>query len=108
MQRGAPEAFVNPADAATPKRLCATQYQIQCKYLLVKGIKSSRTNNTGTVYIGVVSDNDSQQIDVPTGTERELVAFPGQLIDLYDIFVDIVSAGDGIWYQATGLAKAAS
>lgn len=97
------DGFCNPASAAVPERLTTTQYAYACKRLFVKGIKSSRTSNTGTVYIGQSSENDSahNQFDLTANEEREFVAPDGRLIDPYDIFVDIVTAGDGVWWQAS-------
>lgn len=94
------QGFANPASAGTPERLTTVQYTHAAKQVTIKGIKSSRTNNAGTVYVGTTATNDDQQFDVAPGVERTFEAPKGQLIDPYDIFIDIVTAGDGAWWYA--------
>ncbi len=95
------EAFVNPVDAATPRRLASVQGYYACKRLLVVGLKSSRTNNTGNAWIG--TSDTKQEFLLEPGLEREFVADSGQLIDPYDIWVDVTNAGDGVYWYASNV-----
>jgi hypothetical protein len=98
-------AFCNPVDTATPKRLHSVRGEKACKMLLVKGIKSSRTNNGTAAYLGYEATDGSQEMDVTAGAERYIYPPPGanMLIDPYDIFVDITTAGDGVWFNCLGI-----
>ena len=55
-----------------------------------------QTTNTGTVYIGPNSTNACQAIAVTSGSTVTLSFTAGQWVDLYDWYVDITSANDGV------------
>lgn len=57
---------------------------------------SARTANTGTVYIGVTSGNDSQPIAITTGSYVTVEAPAGKWLDLADWYLDVASANDGV------------
>lgn len=90
--------FCNPSGTGTPKRLTDTQHTYAGKKLIVKGLKSSRTANTTAIWVGPQSANGDQQFDIDPSAERTFVAENGMLVDPYDIFVDITTAGDGAWW----------
>jgi hypothetical protein len=79
--------------AATPEALAAdgTFFRVA----IVKAIKSGRTANTGTVYLGGLSTNDSQPIDLAAGAEYVLRAAEGTKLDLNDFYLDVATDGDG-------------
>ena len=60
------------------------------------GKKDNRTANTSTVYIGGLSGNDSQPIEVPAGQAVGLVLPPNTMIDLSTLYLDVGTAGDGV------------
>lgn len=96
-------AFCNPADTSTPKRLHSERGTKACKMLIVKGVKSDRTNNTSTAYLGYENTATAQQMDVTAGAERYIYPPDGQLIDPYDIWCDIGTAADGVWFCCLGI-----
>lgn len=62
----------------------------------VRGKVSPRTDNTGTVYIGTTSGNDTQPYPVLSGGEVLLRAQPGTTFNLADWWVDVTTINDGI------------
>lgn len=64
--------------------------------MTVIGNKAERTANTGTVYIGPTSTNDTQAIAITTGATVTLVAPPGETIDLFNWWLDPATANDGV------------
>jgi hypothetical protein len=99
------EAFANPVDTSTPLRLHSERGTKACKMLLVKGIKTSRTNNATNAYIGYSATNGAQELEIEPGEERYIYPPPGSnmLVDPYDIYCDITTAADGVWFQCIGI-----
>jgi hypothetical protein len=62
----------------------------------ILGKKSARAANTGTVYIGPTSGNDTQPFEITTGAEVVLEAADGTLLNLADWYVDVVTNDDGV------------
>lgn len=60
------------------------------------GKKAARTANTGTVYIGPSSANDSQVYEIATGEVVTLNARNGYMINLTDWYLDVATNNDGI------------
>lgn len=56
----------------------------------------ARTNNTSSVYLGVNSTNDTQAIEVPAGGAVVISAPVNGFFDLYDIYLDVGTANDGV------------
>lgn len=56
----------------------------------------ARTNNTSSVYLGVNSTNNTQAIEVPAGGSVVISAPPNTYLDLYDLYLDVGTAGDGV------------
>lgn len=64
--------------------------------ITVIGNKDWQTTNTGTVYIGPSSTNGQQSIAITTGQIVTLSFTPSQWVDLYDWYLDPVTANDGV------------
>ena len=87
-----------PASTGTPEALAADGTLVQS--VTIWGFKAARTNNTTSAWIDSISTNDAQTVEVPAGTPVTITAAPGKVIDLNDIYVDITTAGDGVFYLA--------
>jgi hypothetical protein len=62
----------------------------------VLGKKAARTANTGDVYLGLSSTNDTQPYKIATDTEIVIEAPPGKYMRLADWYVDVATAADGV------------
>lgn len=84
----------NVAAIGTPVRLAsvATQFSKATFW----GLKVPRTNNTGTVFLGVQSSNDSQPIPITAGNSLTIEAPASQAYDLSTFYLDAATAGDGV------------
>jgi hypothetical protein len=60
------------------------------------GNNAIRTANTGTVYLGLSSTNDTQGIVITTAAERTIEAVQGARLNLADLWLDVVSINDGV------------
>ena len=60
------------------------------------GNNAARTANTGTVYVGPTSTNDTQVLAITTGQVMTIECAPGEWIDLYEWYLDPVTANDGV------------
>ena len=83
------------SDAATPVRVAATRGNY-FRSATFYGKLHARTNNTGSVYLGVNSANNTQAIEVPAGGAVVISAPANTYLDLYDIYLDVVTANDGV------------
>lgn len=86
-----------PGTTASASGTIVCYADIWCRSALVFGQKAVRTANTGTVYLGTESTNDSQPLAIATGAERELV--PDQLDqrrNLGDFYLDVATNADGV------------
>lgn len=65
------------------------------------GNKAARTANTGTVYLGFSSTNDTQPLAITTGATVALEAAPGTKLLLSDLWLDVATNADGvvIWWH---------
>jgi len=87
------------AATATPEALVATPTYVQKAYIFP--LKGVRTANTGNVYLGVTSANDTQPwLLTPSTTPIVIEAPLGRKINLAAFYVDVATAGDGVvvWY----------
>ena len=82
------------AAAATPEAI--TDTPVYFSYAHFIGNKAARTGNTGTVYLGVTSGNDTQPIAIATGATFTLSAPGGIKLDFHDFYIDVVTNGDGL------------
>lgn len=91
---GTGQLIVTNSDAAVP--VAWTNAPTKVTRVTIIGKKAARTANTGTVYIGTSSANDSQVYEILTGTVHTLNARPGAFIDLSTWYLDVATVGDGI------------
>lgn len=87
-----------PAATATPEAITASQTLVSS--VIIRAGRTARVANTGSVWIGVSSTNDTQLIELIPGASLSLTAPPGKTIDLATIYVDSVTLTDGITYLA--------
>lgn len=78
----------------TPEALAADGTFFQTATLI--GKKVARTNNTGTVYLGIGVTNDTQALEILPGEVVQITAPPGQKYDLNDWYLDVATAADGV------------
>ena len=85
------------SDTATP--VAFTNTVIKVTVLTLIGRKADRTDNTGTVWVGMSSDDGKQIIKVPAG-ETVSVNIPtspsSRSIDLSQMYLDVETANDGV------------
>ena len=80
----------NKTVAATgaPERLHSVQGERTADQIIVSPLRT----NTGNVFLGTASTNDTQHIEAPF-----IFAAPdGKKIDAYDIYVDVTVNGEGV------------
>lgn len=87
-----------PAATTTPEALTTTNL---VHSVLIRAGRTARVANTGSVWIGVTSTNDTQLIELVPGATITFTAPPGKYIDLATIYVDAVTLTDGVVYVAT-------
>jgi hypothetical protein len=65
-----------------------------------RGLKAARTANTGIVYLGLSSTNDSQPLSIATSAVLTLEAPTGARHNLADLWLDVATNADGvvIWW----------
>lgn len=92
-----------PVAAGTPERLAAVGTYVS--QVTIIGQRLARVPNTGLAWLGSTLTNDTQlvalapgSVEYPNGSFYSITAPPGRVIDLGDIYVDIVTAGDGVTY----------
>lgn len=72
------------------------QTNIYATRVTILGKASPRTTNTGTVYVGPSSGNDTQPYPVTAGGEVVLRAQDTAPFNLRDWYVDVLNSGDGV------------
>lgn len=82
------------AAVGTPEALAADNTTF--RRATVIGKKAARTNNTGIVYLGIGSTNDSQALEISPNETITIEAAPGEKMDLNDFYLDVLNAGDGV------------
>lgn len=98
------QGSILPASAATPERLAAVGTYVSSVTII--GQRLARVANTSSVFLGSTPTNGEQLVEltpggaVPgvNGSSYSLTAPPGRVIDLGDIYVDIITVGDGVTY----------
>lgn len=84
------------SDPSTPVRLTSVRGQSLFKTATFYGRLHPRTNNTSSVYLGPVSTNSTQPIEVPAGGSVVITAPKDSYLDLYDFYLDVSTANDGV------------
>lgn len=82
------------ASASVPEKLTAVSTKFHKAF--IKAIKASRVANTGNVFIGVVSTNDTQPQELLPGDEVILEAPPGFTLDFANFYLDVATANDAV------------
>ena len=82
------------AAIATPEAVAADATYFQTA--MIGGLKAARTNNVGTVYLGIGATNDTQPLAITAGEWVTVNAPAGKKFDLNDFYVDVLNAGDGV------------
>jgi len=84
------------ASATVPVRLSAVRGANFFKSATFYGKLHPRTNNTGTVYLGTNSTNDTQAISIAAGEYVVITAPENSYFDLYDFYLDVATTNDGV------------
>lgn len=84
------------AATGTPERIVGSQDQNLFRRAWVGGFSSAQTANTGSVYLGTTATDGEQPLEIKTGEWKELKAPEGAKLDLYDLYVDVANANDGV------------
>jgi hypothetical protein len=82
------------AASGTPEAVSATQVLVRSALFI--GRNAARTNNTGNVYIGWQSADDTQLLEVTPGAEVRVTAPDGEAFDLGATYVDVITNDDGV------------
>lgn len=91
---GTGQLIITASSSGTPVQF--TNAPTKVTKVTIIGKKAARTANTGTVYVGPSSANDSQVYEIATGTIHTLSARSGTVIDLSSWWLDVDTNGDGI------------
>lgn len=84
------------SSTTVPTRLVSVRGQSFFKTATFYGKLHARTNNTGTVYLGTNSTNDTQAISIAAGDYVVITAPENSYFDLYDFYLDVATANDGV------------
>lgn len=91
-----PVEFTKTVSASgTPEQVTTTQSSFHSAIII--GKNAARTDNTGTVYLGITAANDSQFIEVAPGETLALNAPANMLFDWQDFYLDVDTNDDGIY-----------
>jgi len=83
------------SSAGTP--VAFTNAVVLVKEVTILGKSAPRTDNTGDVYVGVTSGNDTQAFKIAPGGEAVIrVERQDAFIDLSQWYVDVTTANDGV------------
>lgn len=86
------------AAAATPEALVASQTLVES--VLIQAKKGFNSANTSAVFVGFSATNDSNYLELLPGDSVTLKAPQGKKLDLNLIYIECVTAGDGVSYTA--------
>ncbi len=88
------QLVVTNTSSTVPVRLSSNHMVFT--YMTVIGNKSERVANTGTVFIGPTSTNDTQALAITTGQMIAVAVPPTERQDLYNWWLDPTTANDGV------------
>ena len=74
----------------------AAGFSTKVKKLTFLGLKGHRSTNTSMVYVGWLSNNNTQIIGIPPGEPISPLCKEGEFFDLSKIWLDVTTAGDGV------------
>lgn len=92
------QATKTVAASGTPEVMAASS--TLCDSVLLEGKNARGTNNTGNVWIGATSANDTQLLMIAPGERLTLAAPAGKKLDLNLIYIDVATNADGVIYTA--------
>lgn len=87
--------YVTNSSTTVPVRLAPKRGTFVTSATLV-GNSLWQTTNTGTVYIGPNSTNACQAIAITSGATVTLSFTQNQWVDLFDWYLDVATANDGV------------
>lgn len=88
---------VNNSSTFVPCRLSSnTSSAFYAGKITLIGNKDLRTANVGTVYVGISPVNNNQPIAITSGQVVTLTPPNGEQVRLYDFFLDVTTADDGL------------
>lgn len=88
------EGYKAPAATNTPEALVSTS--TLCTAVEIVAVRSNRTANTSSMWLGYTATNDSQRKELAPGATWTLESNEGEQLDLATIYVDSVTVGDGV------------
>ena len=83
------------ADSGTPEAITSTS-PTYFVYAIFIGRKAARTANTGNIWLGITSGDNTQPIRLVPGQEKTIEAPPSKQFNLSDWYVDVETNGDGV------------
>lgn len=90
-----PRQIITTNTSATVPVVLAPAGTYASKITIIAG-RSARVANTGTVYIGPTSANDTQSVAVTAGQTVTITAPAGEWIDLNEWYLDVATVNDGV------------
>ena len=95
---GAPQQIIKTVAASgTPEAITSTSptYFSNAIYIGLKAV-NPRTANSGIVYLGVTSGNETQPIAINPSEVYSISAPTGVIFDLSTWYLDVATNGDGV------------
>jgi len=83
-------------NAAADPPVVLTNTVIKAKRVTFIGLKGNRSTNTSMVYVGWLSNNNSQIIGILPGEQVSPLVPEGEFFDLSKIWLDVTTADDGV------------
>lgn len=92
------QAVNTVAAANTPEALVASQTLVES--VIIQAKKGFNSANTSAVFVGFSGTNDSNYLELLPGDSVSLKAPQGKKLDLNLIYIECVTAGDGVTYTS--------
>lgn len=86
------------AAAATPEALAGSTTLVES--VIIQAKKGFNSANTSAVFVGFSATNDSNYLELLPGDSVTLNAPQGKKLDLNLIYIECVTAGDGVTYTS--------
>ena len=83
-------------NASTGTPVVLTNTTVKARKITFVGKKDLRTVNVGTVWVGWFSGNDTQPIEITSGSTIGLAIPDGAAVDLSKVYLDVANANDGV------------
>lgn len=95
-QRRLAQHFITLNTSTTVPISITTNLAYWANTISFKGLKAGQVNNTGNVYIGLLSTDGTQHILIVPGGEVIYRCPPNEQINLGSFFLDVATANDGV------------